>query len=147
MIKKNHNPMQAEFTANPSKYPQKNFRPKNCRWCGSTFNPVGPSHMYCSDECRKEVNSNKHYQRTYGVGVAWVKERLDEQGWKCAICKTSGFKMREDHVSGMNLDHCHKTGKARALLCHNCNRGLGLMQDDPEILREAANYVERHRDV
>lgn len=147
MIRKNYNPMQAEFTADPSKYPQKNFKPKPCRWCGDTFTPVGPSHMYCSDKCRKEVYSDKHYRRTYGVGVDWVKEQLEAQDWKCSICKTFGFKMREDHVSGMNLDHCHKTGKARALLCHNCNRGLGLMQDDPEILREAANYVERHRDV
>jgi len=103
--------------------------------------------MYCSDECRKEVYSDKHYRRTYGVGVAWVKEQLDAQGWRCAICKTEGFKMREDHVSGMNLDHCHKTGRVRALLCHNCNRGLGLMQDNPDILRAAADYVEKHRDV
>ena len=135
MIRKNHNPMQEDFTANPSKYPQGNFKPKDCRWCGSTFNPVGPSHMYCSNECRKEVYSDKHYRRTYGVGVSWVKEQLEVQNWKCAICRTEGFKMREDHVSGMNLDHCHKTGKVRALLCHNCNRGLGLMQDDPDILR------------
>jgi hypothetical protein len=134
------------ITASPEKYPQRCFKEKACRWCGSVFDPQGPSHHYCSEACRKEVNSDKHYKRRYGVGVRWVQEKLHEQNWKCAICRTVGFKMREDHVSGLNLDHDHVTGKARALLCHNCNRGLGLFQDNPDFLRAAANYLEGHND-
>lgn len=53
--------------------------------------------------------------------------------------------MLEGHSSGMNLDHCHETGVVRGLLCHNCNRGLGLLQDNPTYLRQAANYVEKYR--
>ena len=135
------------MTANASKYPQKKFNPKNCRWCGSIFTPVGPSHHYCGPPCRREVNSDKHYKRRYGVGVRWVQGKLEEQNWKCAICKTTPFKMREDHVSGLNLDHCHVSGQARALLCHNCNRGLGLFQDNPKFLRDAADYLELHNDT
>lgn len=145
-MKKYGNKLEADFTARPEKYPQGGFNPKPCRWCGTVFEPIAPSHLYCSDNCRREVSSDKHYRRSYGVGVKWVQEQLDAQDWKCAICLTHGFKMREDHVSGMNLDHCHETGKARALLCHNCNRGLGLLQDNPWILRRAADYVERFQD-
>lgn len=145
-MKKFQNALQKDFTAHPSKYPQKNFKPKPCRWCAEVFQPIAPCNHYCSDQCRREVASDKHYRRVYGVGVRWVQQQLEVQKGKCAICKTTGFKMREDHVSGMNLDHCHKTGKARALLCHNCNRGLGLLQDDPWILRRAADYVERYAD-
>jgi len=134
------------MTATPSKYPQKGFKEKACGWCGKQFAPQSPSHLYCSISCRKQVNSDKHYQRRYKVGLRWVQEKLDEQGWKCAICKITPFKMREDHVSGLNLDHCHTTGKARALLCHNCNRGIGLLQDSPEILRAAADYLDFHND-
>ncbi len=141
------NALEKEFTATPDKYPQRNFKPKKCKWCGSVFSPLGPSHHYCSDICRKQVYSDKHYKRTYGVPLSWVKDKLEEQHFKCAICKTVGFKMREDHVTGMNLDHCHDTGKARGLLCHNCNRGLGLFQDNPEYLRDAANYIEVNRDT
>ncbi len=43
-----------------------------------------------------------------------------------------------------NLDHCHNTGYIRAVLCHNCNVGLGHFKDDPERLERAAKYVRRH---
>ena len=136
------NNLEKEFTANPSKYPQKNFKSKPCRWCGKNFPPLGPSHHYCSDKCRKFVYADKHYKRVYGVGIMWVLNKLEEQNYLCAICRTSGFKMLEEHVTGMNLDHCHATGNPRALLCHNCNRGLGLFQDSPDYLRRAAEYLE-----
>lgn len=139
---KNCNTMEVDFTATPNSYPQKNFKPKPCHWCNQIFSPLGPSHHYCTDTCRKEVYADKHYKRSYGVGLVWVQQKLIDQDYKCAICKTVGFKMREDHVTGMNLDHDHKTGKPRGLLCHNCNRGLGLFQDNPTLLKEAAKYVE-----
>lgn len=135
------------MSASPDKYPQKTFKDKVCSWCGEVFSPLGPSHHYCSDTCKREVASDKHYRRKYGVSVRWVQQKLHEQNWKCAICKTTPFKMRDDHVSGLNLDHCHTSGKPRALLCHNCNRGLGLFQDNPVFLREAANYIELHNDT
>lgn len=139
---KHQNKLSKDFTSSPEKYPQRRFNPKPCRWCGEVFSPTGPSHHYCSDFCRKFVYADKHYKRVYGVGIMWVMRRLEEQNYLCAICKTAGFKMRDEHVTGMNLDHCHTTGHPRALLCHNCNRGLGLFQDNPEYLRQAANYLE-----
>jgi hypothetical protein len=143
---KNPNQMQEGFTCNPSKYPQKNFKPKPCKWCGQIFEPQGPSHHYCTDVCRKEVYADKHYRRTYGVGYKWVKDTLSSQGGVCALCGAEGFKMRDDHVTGLNLDHCHQTGVPRGLLCHNCNRGLGLFKDNADLLRKAADYLEKHRD-
>jgi hypothetical protein len=53
--------------------------------------------------------------------------------------------MRDDHVTGMNLDHDHKTGIARGLLCHNCNRGLGLFKDSEELLEAARVYLHESR--
>lgn len=142
MAKKFQNKLEADFTASPEKYPQRRFKEKSCRWCGNIFKPIAPSHHYCSDDCRKLVSADKSYRRAYGVGVKWVLRQLDKQGWRCAICQKFGFKMRDDHISGLNLDHCHKTGAARGLLCHNCNRGIGLLQDDPNIMRRAALYIE-----
>lgn len=133
------------FTAEPSKYPQRVFKDKPCKWCGDTFKPLGPSHHYCTDSCRKQVYSDKHYKRNYGVSREWVLQKLQEQNGVCAICKTIGFKMRDDHVTGMNLDHDHKTGKARGLLCHNCNRGLGLFKDREEFLEAARIYLYEAR--
>ncbi len=53
----------------------------------------------------------------------------------CAIC---------GHGEGLHIDHDHKTGKIRKRLCGNCNRGLGVFQENPGLLREAALYLERH---
>ena len=51
----------------------------------------------------------------------------------CAICLVPG----PEHV-----DHDHKTGRVRAILCFNCNGGLGQFKDRPELLRRGADYLE-----
>jgi hypothetical protein len=42
----------------------------------------------------------------------------------------------------MQIDHCHITGKVRGLLCHKCNKGIGLLGDDPARVAAALNYLE-----
>jgi hypothetical protein len=61
---------------------------------------------------------------------------LTAQGGLCAVCRTA---------PAAHVDHDHVTGRVRALLCFNCNGGLGQFKDDPEVMRAAAVYVERHR--
>lgn len=43
------------------------------------------------------------------------------------------------------VDHCHETGIIRGILCDRHNRGLGYFSDKPDLLRKAANYVERYK--
>jgi hypothetical protein len=61
-----------------------------------------------------------------------------QQGGLCAVCETdlSALPPRRVHA-----DHCHALGAKRGLLCQKCNHGLGLFQDDPAILRRAADYL------
>lgn len=141
----NGNLRQKDMTAQPSKYPQKYFKEKACRWCYTTFRPNAPSHLYCSQVCADDAHTDRYYRKSYGCGILDVRKLYNDQKGMCAICTNFGFKMLETHVSGMNLDHCHKTGKVRGLLCHNCNRGLGLFQDDPNILENATKYVRLHQ--
>lgn len=50
--------------------------------------------------------------------------------------------MAGHHKLKLVVDHCHKTGRIRGLLCHNCNRALGLLQDDVGVLRKAIGYLK-----
>lgn len=80
---------------------------------------------------REALASRKHYyKKTYGMSL----EEVDEaKGMGCAICQS--------HDS-LAIDHCHKSGKVRGVLCGKCNRGLGNFLDDPQLLRAAALYLE-----
>lgn len=67
-----------------------------------------------------------------------------DQSGLCAICGGEGFTMKECHSLKLVVDHCHATGKVRGLLCHNCNRALGLLKDSSESLRCAINYLSNN---
>ena len=43
------------------------------------------------------------------------------------------------------IDHCHKTGKIRGLLCDTCNRALGLFKDDIQMLKNSVAYLEKYK--
>jgi hypothetical protein len=133
---------QADMTATPAKYPQGNFKQKKCRECGSLFAPNAPSHLYCSQECSDNGKQTAYLKRTYGITYADYLRMLEAQNKVCAICKRPGFTMAEHHSLLLVVDHCHSTGDVRGLLCHNCNRALGLMQDSVESLKTAIAYLE-----
>lgn len=133
---------QANMTAKPEKYPQGSFKDKPCRWCDKEFKPLAPSHLYCSDECKDKGLSNNYYKNIYGITLDYVEYLLKIQNNLCAICKEVGFKMNEHIKSPLNVDHCHDTKTVRGLLCHNCNRALGLFKDSKERLLTAVAYLE-----
>jgi hypothetical protein len=86
------------------------------------------------------------YARTH-----WWVERVEmfwnTQAGKCAICETPMQRANEAGVGKRTMccDHNHLTGHPRALLCGNCNKGLGHFEDDPGLLERAADYLRRWR--
>lgn len=99
-----------------------------------------------TQEWRKQ-NPDKHrghkLKSRYGIDAAEWKQMFDAQGGRCAICGSEEPKGRN---GVFHVDHCHETGAVRALLCHNCNHGLGYFQDNTETLKNAIEYLEAHRD-
>lgn len=59
----------------------------------------------------------------------------------CAICKEPQSVLLKGELKRLAVDHCHKTKKIRGLLCDNCNKGLGLFKDKPELLNSASEYL------
>lgn len=72
----------------------------------------------------------------FGITPEQYDAMFSSQKGVCFICERASPDGRRLHV-----DHCHKTKKVRGLLCHDCNRGLGIFKDDPNLLRKAANYL------
>ena len=93
-------------------------------------------------QCGADGYDNAYYWRTYGITKLRFDELWAKQHGRCALCGGGGFLMRGHHRKRLVIDHCHTSGAVRGLLCHNCNRALGLFQDRPEVLRAAAVYVE-----
>lgn len=84
-------------------------------------------------------NSERHREANLCPGMSLAKLREDCNN-RCTICKTPFSKIWNEHDC---VDHCHKTGQVRGLLCHRCNTGLGMFRDSTKILRAAIQYLER----
>lgn len=81
--------------------------------------------------------------RRFGLTVAKYEEMLAAQGGVCAICKQPETYTRQGTVGRLCVDHDHKTGQIRGLLCHWCNLGVSAFKDEPTAARAAALYLER----
>jgi Recombination endonuclease VII len=103
----------------------------------------------CPD-CRKDprpdaqVRERARTLRTYGLTEADWDAFLLRQGNRCAVCRTGKPGGRGER---WHIDHDHVTGQVRGLLCGKCNSAIGMLQDDPEIIKAAARYVAAHRQM
>jgi len=145
-----------------------------CRWCltekpAAAFTPVRglkkrtrPRCLKCIDEYRtahrklpasqerlKEYRSNnkpymtkynreRHLRDKYGITSADYAAMVARQGGHCACCGG------DPTARGLVVDHDHKTGKVRELLCEPCNQGIGCFRDSLDRLDLAAKYLQRH---
>lgn len=102
--------------------------------------------LYAKSLCHQHYIKQRNWQ-AYGVDAARYQELLGNQGGVCAICGQR--EKSPDKASGkpkdLAIDHDHKTGKVRDLLCSSCNRGLGLFKDDPTLLDKAQKYLLLHK--
>lgn len=142
---------------------------KTCRRCQTT-KPLGDfpqradgkldGYAYVCIDCRKDVDAakrkrkylsrkqrgahkeyagrNRHRVEKYGITRMDYADMLAAQNGTCAICKQPPSGKR------LAIDHCHTSGKVRALLCSHCNTSLGLFRDDPRLLVAAARYLLAH---
>jgi hypothetical protein len=76
-----------------------------------------------------------HLRRRYGITGADFDAMVEAQGGTCAVCDG-----KPEHV-----DHDHKTGHVRGILCFNCNQALGNVRDDAAVLQGLIGYLRRHR--
>jgi hypothetical protein len=95
------------------------------------------------NEHRAQWNERRHrlrLQRDFGI----TDEQYDDlyRDPKCAGCGRTEAELGRR----LSLDHDHATGKKRGLLCSDCNRTIATAQDDPDVLRALAVYLEEVRE-
>lgn len=119
---------------------------RTCVSCSNEFEATTKKHVACSKDCRILYRSSdrarskrsNHMIKTYGITIEDYDAQLNKQSWVCALC---GRKCSwQDNLS---VDHCHKSGANRGLLCSKCNKGLGLFEDNIEVLKLAVNYLQK----
>lgn len=86
----------------------------------------------------------RHIFKSYGLTVKEYEEMLANQNGVCAICN---MVCNRSNSNRLCVDHDHKTGKVRGLLCFLCNTGLGRFRDDPEIVSNAHRYLTKSNEL
>jgi len=86
----------------------------------------------------KETKRDKHLKRKFNLTLQEYNKILKKQGGVCAICRN-----KESNKS-LAVDHNHKNGKVRGLLCTNCNITLGTAKEDIKILFDCIKYLKFH---
>jgi ribosomal protein L37AE/L43A len=105
--------------------------PRPCKFCGKPVPATRSAKaLFCSKECKSTFE--------LGATLAEYEELLAAQDGRCAICKR--MEPNGQHKRWC-VDHDHKTGRKRGLLCINCNSAIGLMNDDPALLLAAIEYL------
>ena len=100
------------------------------------------------------VSAKPHYEalriwtlRKYGLTPETYEAKSAAQQDVCAICGKPETVTREGRVKRLSVDHSRVTGRNRDLLCCRCNQAIGLLFEDPAIMRCAAAYIESHLEV
>lgn len=94
------------------------------------------THWRVEKKRRQAAAHESRVQKTYGLAPGDYDRLYESQGGMCAICRRATGKTRR-----LSVDHDHKTGDVRGLVCRPCNDMLGHGRDDPQMFLRAAGYL------
>lgn len=117
-----------------------------CARCGIV--PPRPERNTCQPCADKEARQKRptrpqnedryrdwRYRRAYGISLEQYNEMLEAQDGRCAVCA------EPPSIQRLHVDHDHRTGRVRGLLCMPCNRAIGNLKDDPERVKRLLEYL------
>jgi len=131
----------------------KNKPKKVCRRCMEVL-PVSEFHSnrampdgldsYCK-KCKSETHPEKYIKHTYGLSGSEHSALLEKQRGVCAICRKTEATIHLKKPLRLSIDHDHKTGKARGLLCYLCNHLVGHMErSGMSLVTRALEYLREY---
>lgn len=121
-----------------------------CKLCRKVIEGNDKRRQYSKMYVQLRLDADSQYQQhsrrraRYGILPEEYLSMFEQQEGKCAICGQEEKCLYKGKIRSLAVDHDHKTGKVRSLLCNGCNNGLGRFADDPNLLRMAADYLDAH---
>lgn len=112
---------------------------KRC-WCKKCANSYAKAHRKNNPAIQKSIRKSKLWTQ-YGITLADYEKMFNKQSGVCAICGQPPLD------KALVVDHDHKTGKVRGLLCCLCNTMLGFAAESTKVLELAAQYLRKHTAV
>ena len=133
---------------------------KKCSKCKQTY-PATPKFYYRHSNrkdgfdswckgCKKDYDKIHHKIKKFNISLNQYKKMLKEQNGQCLICGRDFDDIyrnpKKNHIYYTpRIDHDHKTGKVRGILCHHCNTALGSFYENPLILVRAIKYLKENK--
>lgn len=130
--------------ARATQYPSQTNEYKRARYASdpefrARCNAAAKASVRKNPEKYRAYHSAKHRRKATGRTQSEFGAAKEAQGGLCAVCK------RPPSSKGLQADHCHKTGKKRALLCTRCNLTLGKLENEPDLVAKLMAYLEEHQ--
>lgn len=91
---------------------------------------------------KPEVQKSIYLRLKYNLTIEQYTSMLETQNHKCASCGSDSVE--HDRYKNLCVDHCHKSGKVRGLLCHPCNTAIGAARENTKRLEACASYLKKH---
>lgn len=121
---------------------QKSGRRPECAECRSIKNKK----IYSESLEQRDRVKGKTIKKTYNITIDEYNKMALEQDFKCQICKKESTELdkRYNRIRKLVIDHDHRTGKIRGLLCGPCNRALGGFSEQMETILGAIAYLDKY---
>ncbi len=138
--------------------PDAGWKVGNVMWCESKNGP--PQNERHRQHRKKRAEYQREYQRgrrtrdplyqvatelkrRHGIAFPEYDRIVDAQGPGCAICgrEEPRIEVKTGRPYRLSVDHCHRTGELRGLLCSMCNHAIGYLDDSPALLQRAIAYL------
>lgn len=116
---------------------QEENKKKQREWNAQYPNKVKEKSKKWNDN-NKLMNRSSELKRNFGMTLQDYDLMFEQQRGRCKICN----RHQSIFARKLFVDHCHKTGKVRGLLCSTCNSGIGHLQDNIKILQSAIEYLK-----
>ena len=143
------------YPATPEYFSRNKSRKDNLAcWCKECYKRYKQSDKgkatlkkYRQTEESKQSRRNSDYKYNYGITLAEYDQMFEQQNSCCAICGQPEIVKFKGKIKPLSVDHNHKTGKIRGLLCVRCNLILRDAKDNILTLHYAMEYLKKNKDT